>query len=1158
MHFKKDSMATILSLKSVSEIPGARITLDTDVSKNITLFLADGRTFVFEQYNSGLYYYDTKIPVESDKNNKELINYSFLNTVSNNKTYFTKQEIKGANTSRQIQEYLFFPSSTTLKKYVNNNLITNCKVNTDDINRAEIIYGPSEPYLEGHMVRRKPSIHDKIEKVPLPLIILQHHPKLALGIDFYFVNGNIFLLSKSQKVDFLTSQYCTSRSLRTIITVIEKVIHKYSCRGFEITDIHADNEFDKEAFKDSIEPILFHTYGREEHVGFIERPVRTIKERCRSTCSAMPYRRITILMARSLIEGVVHMLNAFPSKNGISDTISPATIIEGKPKLDLEKKMINFGSYALVYSGTTNNNKPRSVPAIALRRSNNDGGHYFMSLHSGKRIHGYEWEELPIDEHVIERVEALAVAEKQPIMHRGMPSFEWAPGIPIEDDDEIDPELQTPVNNDTTEEPLPIGIEETEIVEGGAVNYNMEEIEEEGLIIIPEDGIVSEEEDFVESEDENLDANETEEVEHIENEEVVVAGLDDDHEPTSSVNTRPRRTNAGSGVERLQMNFSGQGYDKKREFNLTTNGITERENKVEPPQHSLMQKACDIIFTQAANQGKLRKQMSATKGFKVYGKLAVAAMVKEFTQLSVGAVPGKPVVGPVDASTLTSQEKKKAMAAVNLIKEKWEGVIKGRTCADGSRQRKYLKQDESVASPTAALESLIVSLLIDAYEERDVGTYDVPGAYLHAKLLPRADNERVLMRLTGDFVGIMCKVNPEHEKNVIIEKGRKVLYLEILRALYGCIESALRWYELYSETLHKEGFTINPYDKCVANKMINGEQCTILWYVDDNKISHKDPKVVTEVIDMMKRHFGDLSITRGKTHRFLGMNITITEDKKLQIEMKEHLQEAIDMYSSIEGDGVNEVVTSPARPRLREVNDDCPKLTGDKREGFHSIVAKLLWTMKRARPDLETAIGFLCTRVDKSDTDDWRKLRRVIAFVKCTLDECRIIGATDLTKIFTWIDAAYAVNPDMKSQTGGSMSMGVGVIHARTNKQKLNVKSSTEAELVGNSDYLPYNIWLLHFLAEQGYEIKDNVLYQDNQSTIRMLKNGRNSCTGNSRHIDIRHFFVKDRVDKKEVRIEYCPTSIMLADFFTKPLQGQLFQKFRSVLMGWEPITILR
>ena len=138
------------------------------------------------------------------------------------------------------------------------------------------------------------------------------------------------------------------------------------------------------------------------------------------------------------------------------------------------------------------------------------------------------------------------------------------------------------------------------------------------------------------------------------------------------------------------------------------------------------------------------------------------------------------------------------------------------------------------------------------------------------------------------------------------------------------------------------------------------------------------------------------------------------------------------------------------------------------------------------------------------------------------------------------------------------MSMGVGIIHGRSGKQKLNVKSSTEAELVGVSEYLPYNIWLMMFMREQGYPVRNNVLYQDNKSTILMLKNGRNSCTGNSRHIDIRHFFVKDRVDKKEVKVEYCPSRLMLADFFTKPLQGVLFEKFRSVIMGYEPMSSIQ
>ena len=120
-------------------------------------------------------------------------------------------------------------------------------------------------------------------------------------------------------------------------------------------------------------------------------------------------------------------------------------------------------------------------------------------------------------------------------------------------------------------------------------------------------------------------------------------------------------------------------------------------------------------------------------------------MIKKFTQLNEGAVPGKPVVIPTDVSTLTDVEKQKALPTVNLIKEKWNGVIKGRLCVDGSKKRKYLKQDESVASPTAFLEYLLISLLIDAYEGRYVGTYDVPEAYLQARLALKDNNERVLM-----------------------------------------------------------------------------------------------------------------------------------------------------------------------------------------------------------------------------------------------------------------------------------------------------------------------------------------------------------------------------------------------------------------------------
>ena len=85
---------------------------------------------------------------------------------------------------------------------------------------------------------------------------------------------------------------------------------------------------------------------------------------------------------------------------------------------------------------------------------------------------------------------------------------------------------------------------------------------------------------------------------------------------------------------------------------------------------------------------------------------------------------------------------------------------------------------------------------------------------------------------------------------------------------------------------------------------------------------------------------------------------------------------------------------------------------------------------------------------------------------------------------------------------------------------------------------------------------RKKLIYQDNQSAMRIEKNGCNSCTGNSRHIHIRYFFAKDRIDKGEMKVEYCPTHLMLADFFTKPLMGEMLGKFRSVIMGYTYILI--
>jgi hypothetical protein len=132
---------------------------------------------------------------------------------------------------------------------------------------------------------------------------------------------------------------------------------------------------------------------------------------------------------------------------------------------------------------------------------------------------------------------------------------------------------------------------------------------------------------------------------------------------------------------------------------------------------------------------------------------------------------------------------------------------------------------------------------------------------------------------------------------------------------------------------------------------------------------------------------------------------------------------------------------------------------------------------------------------------------------------------------------------------GGMMSLGKGAAYGTSTREKLNTKSSTEAELVGVNDVMPQILWTRYFLEAQGYGGEDSLVYQDNQSAILLEKNGRAWSGKRTRHINIRYSFVTDRIAAGEVKVEYCPTGEMLGDFFTKPLQGT-FRKFRNHVLN--------
>eukprot|EP00975_Prorocentrum_lima_P005592 1214074-Prorocentrum_lima.AAC.1 len=213
-------------------------------------------------------------------------------------------------------------------------------------------------------------------------------------------------------------------------------------------------------------------------------------------------------------------------------------------------------------------------------------------------------------------------------------------------------------------------------------------------------------------------------------------------------------------------------------------------------------------------------------------------------------------------------------------------------------------------------------------------------------------------------------------------------------------------------------------------------------------------------------------------------------------------------------------------------------LSKTRREKFHSTVQKLLYMSKKARPDILTSVAFLTTRVLRPTYEDEKKLKRLLSYLHGTRElGLTLCGSKGMT-ITSFIDASYAINNDGKGQTGVVISVGKGAIYSRSSKQKIVAKSSTEAELIGVSDGLSQVIWTQHFLHEQGFgKGGPAVLYQDNKSTIVLAERGRSNA-GRTRHVAIRYFFVKDKIDNNEVKIKYLPTDKMIADFYTKPLQG--------------------
>ena len=274
-----------------------------------------------------------------------------------------------------------------------------------------------------------------------------------------------------------------------------------------------------------------------------------------------------------------------------------------------------------------------------------------------------------------------------------------------------------------------------------------------------------------------------------------------------------------------------------------------------------------VMTTEGSGEVLETPQMSLKAGLHTFGSDGVKAVEKEMRQLY-----DQGVMTPVHKKCLTPDQWKEALAYLMFLKRKRCGKIKGRGCADGQKQRAYIAKEESMA-PMVSTEVVFLTAVIDALENRDVTVLDVPGAFMQADI-----DELVHVRFTGGKVNMLLQIDKEmYEDYVVMEKGEQVMYMELLKALYGTLRAAhLFWQKLSKQLIDVWGFVPNKYDDCVVNKTINGHQMTVVWHVDDLKVSHMDAKEVGKFIQQMEETFGKdtpLSVSHGRTHNYLGMTL---------------------------------------------------------------------------------------------------------------------------------------------------------------------------------------------------------------------------------------------------------------------------------------------
>ena len=413
-------------------------------------------------------------------------------------------------------------------------------------------------------------------------------------------------------------------------------------------------------------------------------------------------------------------------------------------------------------------------------------------------------------------------------------------------------------------------------------------------------------------------------------------------------------------------------------------------------------------------------------------------------------------------------------------------LLKGRVVGGGDRQDASQFSESEVSSPTVSLTSVLIGAAVAAHHNHVITTLDHKAAYLNAAMV----GPPVHMMLTPEVSTMLCKMDSTYNKFVRAD-GRIAVTLK--KALYGCLQSALLWYNELSSTIEGRDSGRTPMI-CAVTHELSGNTCNILVYVDDLLITSTAATDLQEVATTLKT-YGGVTTNEGLTHDYLGIHWDFSEPGQVSLAMNGYIQDVLTKFPPPLR------ANTPALNTLFTVSPGSTSLPKTAREQYHSAVMTLHYLAKRVRPDTLTAVSFCATRVLAPTVEDQQKLDRILGYLSATAMQKLILRVGENVTLRAYVDSSFGTYEDCKSVTGVVIMLGNAPVYFKSSKQIV-TRSSTEAELVGISDSLSQILWTREYLLCQGIPMGPAILYEDNKSTIFLADKGR-STSERTRHIKI-------------------------------------------------------